>query len=56
MADSDDKALKDEQGSWPEVERRKGPKDRRITEDRRTDDRVVTENEPRRQKPDRRKN
>ncbi|MBL6690306.1 MAG: hypothetical protein ISP91_07935 [Pseudomonadales bacterium] len=38
-------------------ERRKGPSDRRIpNSDRRTGDRVVEEQNPRRKNPDRRKN
>lgn len=56
MADSDDKAPDSNEGTWPEVDRRKGPRDRRVNEDRRDGDRVVTESEPRRQKSDRRKN
>jgi len=46
-----------EEDSWPNVDRRKGPPDRRAPDgDRRSGDRVVTEQEPRRQQPDRRKN
>lgn len=53
MADSDKK----EANTWPNVDRRKGPRDRRVPEgDRRSGNRVVTEAQPRRQKPDRRKN
>lgn len=40
----------------PGVERRKGGDRRESTGDRRGDKRVVTELEPRRQKPERRKN
>lgn len=36
------------------VERRKGPADRRVTDDRRDSDRIVEDKNPRRQKPDRR--
>lgn len=54
MADSKDQTP-DDKNAWPHVDRRKGPKDRRVNQDRRDGNRVVTEETPRRQYPDRRK-
>lgn len=57
MGESDKKNDENhENDTWPDVDRRKGPRERRVPDsDRRSGDRVVTEEEPRRQKPDRRK-